>query len=590
MKKYIWLLVVFVTTIINAQDKKQIVKDSVKTEVVKVVTSYVPKITDAFKIKQKPTISHTKETEKKQLNYQIYSVPVASTFIHKSGSLKKINLGKRERLYANYLSAGFGNMAAPFLEGYFKRSMNYDSELSGYFKFLLSLNPVQNSQLSSTFYNLDFDLNHQQSERYFSWKVGLDLDRDKYNWYGLPTNINFRDRVIDAIEEGQTFGSYKLYGSVDFDESYLDTVHGAVSFFADGFSSSEFNIDLGADFNFSLDRIHRNLNDLSLKTTLNYIGSKFDKAYENQDELKYRFFTAGLNPSYEFILNDLEIRLGAKGYFSLELESNTNHLMVYPDVQLSHPIVKNFANIYVGASGGLYNNSYKNFTDENPFLSPSLNIVQTNEKYNAFAGIRGKMGQQFGYNLKGSYSDIEDMPFFVLNHSKSNGERTTDGNAFILYGYEYGNSFKVVYDNVKLVTISAEATFEGIKDLALSANLQYNQFTLENIEHPWNTPEIKGELAGLYKVSKWYAGANIFFVGDRKGILYENNSAFPYTTVDLESYIDINFNGGYQFHDDFSVFLNLKNVLSNNYQRFTNFQVQGFQAMAGISWKFDTLF
>ncbi|HAO14157.1 MAG TPA: hypothetical protein DDE71_01110, partial [Tenacibaculum sp.] len=79
MKKYIWLLVVFVTTIINAQDKKQIVKDSVKTEVVKVVTSYVPKITDAFKIKQKPTISHTKETEKKQLNYQIYSVPVAST-------------------------------------------------------------------------------------------------------------------------------------------------------------------------------------------------------------------------------------------------------------------------------------------------------------------------------------------------------------------------------------------------------------------------------------------------------------------------------------------------------------------------------
>ncbi|CAM1372118.1 hypothetical protein [Tenacibaculum xiamenense] len=590
MKKHVWLLVMFAITIVNAQENTTKTKDSVKTEVVKVVTSYVPKITDAFKLKQKPAISHTKETEKKKLEYQIFSVPVASTFIPKSGTLKKINLGKRERLYANYLSAGFGNMVAPFLEGYFRRSVNYDSELAGYARFFLSLDPVENTQLSSTFYNLDLDIYHQQTERYFTWKAGLDLERNKYNWYGLPTNIDFTERVIDAIEESQTHGFYKLYGNIDFDDSYINTANGAISFFADGFSSTEFNIDLGANFKFPLDRIHRNLNDFSLKTTVNYLGGKFERGYESQDKINYGFLTFGLNPSYEFAVKDLEVKLGAKGYFALDTEKSINHLLVYPDVELSYPIVKDFANIYLGASGGLYNNSHKSFTDDNPFVSPTLNITQTNEKYNAFAGIRGKMGQQFGYNLKGSYSDIEDQPFFALNHSKSDGTRTTDTNAFVLNGYEYGNSFRTVYDDIKLMRVFGEVTFEGIQNLTLGANMEFNQFTLTNIEHPWNAPEVKGEIFGSYKVEKWYAGANIFFVGERKGIQYAGNNPIPFSTVDLDSYIDVNFNGGYQFHDDFSVFVNLKNVLSNDYQRFTNFRVQGFQALAGISWKFDTLF
>lgn len=590
MKKHVWLLVMFTITIVNAQEKTTKANDTIKTEVVKVVTSYVPKITDAFKIKQKPVITHTKETEKKKLDYQIFSVPVASTFIPKSGTLKKIDLGKRERLYANYLSAGFGNTVTPFVEGYFRRSMSHDSELGAYARFIMSLDPVQNTRLSSTYYNLDLDITHQQTERYFTWEAGLNLERNKYNWYGLPSNINFTDRVIDAIEEDQTYGYYNLFGSIDFDESYIDKANGSLSFFSDSYSSAEFSINLGTDFKFPLDQINRSLNDLSLHTSLNYIGGKFDKSYEDQNKVNYSFFTAGLHPMYKFDIKDLAVKLGGKVYFSLDIENNANQFFVYPDIELSYPIVKDFANVYVGATGGLHNNSFKNFSDDNPFVSPTLNVLQTNEKYNAFAGVRGKMGQQFSYNLKGSYANIENQPFFNLNYSKSDGNRTTGSNAFILFGYEYGNSFRVIYDDIKRVSIFGEVAFEGIKDLTIGANIEVNQFTLTNSEYAWNTPKVKGEIFGTYKVEKWYAGANFFFTGARKGVQYDGPAATPYTSIDLKSYIDINFNGGYQFHDDFSVFLNLKNVLNNSYQRYTNFGVQGFQAMAGLTWKFDTLF
>lgn len=589
MKKHVWLLVLFAISVVNAQEKTT-AKDTIKTEVVKVVTSYVPKITDAFKIKQKPVITHTKETERKKLDYQINSVPVASTFIPKSGTLKKMDLGKRERLYANYLSAGFGNTVTPFLEGYFRRSTNFDSELAGYARFLLSLDPVQNTPLSSTYYNLDLDISHQQTARYFTWQAGLNLERNKYNWYGLPTNIMFRDRVIEGIEEDQTYGYYKLFGNINFDESLINNADASISFFSDAFSSAEFSIDLNANFKFPLEGIHRELNDLSVNTSINYLGGKFDKAYEDQSQINYSFVTAGIHPFYEFAIKDFEVKLGGKAYFAMDMENSNNSFLFYPDVELSYPVVKDFANIFVGATGGLYNNSHKSYSDDNPYVSPTLQITQTNEKYNAFGGIRGKLGQQFSYNLKGSYAAIEDQPFFTLNYSKSDGTKNTGSNAFILFGYEYGNSFRVVYDDIKRVSILGEVAFEGIKNLTIGGSMEYNQFTLTNIEHPWNTPKIKGEVFGTYKVEKWYAGANIYFVGERKGVLYEGAQASPFTPINLKSYIDVNFNGGYQFHDDFSVFLNLRNVLNNSYQRYTNFGVQGFQAMAGLTWKFDTLF
>jgi outer membrane receptor protein involved in Fe transport len=49
----------------------------------------------------------------------------------------------------------------------------------------------------------------------------------------------------------------------------------------------------------------------------------------------------------------------------------------------------------------------------------------------------------------------------------------------------------------------------------------------------------------------------------------------------------VNLNGGYHFNDKFSAFLRLNNVLNTAYQRFANFNTQGFQALAGITYKFD---
>jgi hypothetical protein len=594
MKKHLGLLVLFVISIANAQEKKapEKTKDTIiKTEVVNVVTSYVPKITDAFKIKQKPIIKHTKETEKKELEYTIFSVPVASTFIPKSGVMKKVDLGKRERLYPNYLSLGFGNKISPFLEASVRKSESYDSEFGANIKFLLSADPVEKTRLSSTYYDASLNLFYAQQERYYNWKAGFNAERSQHNWYGLPTNIAFNDATISNIEEEQAYNSFKVFGTIKFDDSYLEEAGGSVSLFSDAFSSSEFLIDGNAKFKFPLDGINRQFNDLYINTTLSYIGTKFENGYETQGQLKHSFLNFGVHPTYKFNVQDLAIKIGAKTYFSLDIENKDNNFVIYPDLEISYPIVNDFANAFVGASGDLETNTYKSLSTKNPYISPTQNLLRTNRMYDVFAGIRGKLDFQFSYNFKASYADIENNPFFALNQSKSDGTNIAGTNAFTFFGYEFGNSFNTEYDDIKLVSFFGEIAFDGIKNLNVGLNGQFNQYTLTKESQPWNAPKIKGELFGTYKTDKWFAGANFFFVGQRKGKLYEIPSSLaPPIAINLNSYFDINFNGGYHFNDSFSAFLNLNNVLNNSYQRFNNFNVQGFQAMGGLTWKFDSLF
>ncbi|CAM1334886.1 hypothetical protein [Tenacibaculum aestuariivivum] len=596
IKKHLVLLVLFALSTANSQEKTsekvlEKTKDTIiKTEVVNVVTSYVPKITDAFKIKQKPVIKHTKETQKKELDYQIFSVPVASTFIPKSGGMKKMDLTKKEAIFPNYLSVGFGNKISPFLEANFRRAENYNSEFGAHLKFLLSADPIENIPLSSTYYTMGVNLFYAQQQRFFNWKAGIKATRNKHNWYGLPSNISYTNATISAIEEEQAHNLFKVFSEFKFDDSYINKANFAVSFFSDIINSSEFLIEGNATFKLALDNLYRNLNDLYINTTLSYLGNQFENSYLNQEEVNNGFFTIGVHPTYKLKVQDLAIKIGAKTYFSMDIENKANNFFIYPDIEISHPIIANYANVFIGVSGNLETNSYNSLSNKNPYISPTQKLLQTNKKFNAFAGIRGKLKNQFSYHIKVSYADIENNTFFALNQSKSNGDNIAGSNSFSLHGYEYGNSFNTEYDDTKLASFFAEVAFEGIKNFTIGFNTQLNKFTLTNQLESWNTPDIKGEIFGTYKMNKWYAGTNLFFAGERKGKLYEIIPTQTYTTVNLESYFDINFNGGFNFSDSFSVFLNLNNVLNNNYERFNNFNVQGFQAMGGLNWKFDSLF
>lgn len=569
------------STLVIAQTKKA--KDTIKTEVINVVTSYTPTISDAFKIKKNPKIQLGAKNQKKQLKYQIFSAPVASTFIPKSGVAKGINMGVKERLYKNYLAAGFGNNTTPFLEAFLHHATRFENDFGLYAKYISSENSIDATPLNSNFSNMTFGAFYKQEERYLTWKIGANYEQNKYNWYGLPSTITYLPATISAINEEQTYRNFETDAEIVFEDFLINSSKVNLSFFSDGLSSKELRFVLKPQFKISLKNIGRKFNDLILDTSFDYLNGEFAQSYSAATRLEHSFFTVGAAPKYNFEYNDFTFRIGVKLYFTSDLENKISQVFVYPDININYPLVANYVNVYVGAGGDLNTNTYKSFSDKNPYISPTQFITQTNKKYDFFGGLNGKLSPNISYDFKASYSDEDDKALFMRNNSKSDGTKTTG-----LLGYEYGNSFSVIYDDIKTLSFSGEFTVDVNRNLVIGTNGEFNSYTTKNQAEAWNLPTMNAEIFANYKTIKWYTGVNVFFVSDRKDVTYSGTYPSAINGIQtLKSFVDLNINGGYHFNDKFTAFIKMNNVLNSEYQQFSNFKVQGFQVLGGISYKFD---
>ena len=589
MKKFLAILfLIFTVVSVKAQKKKpkKNVKDSVKTEVVHVVTSYIPKVSDATKLRKKPKIIFGKQSKKKPLQYTIFSAPVASTFIPKSGTVKGVDLGVKEQLYNNYIAGGFGNNNTPFFEMYLSHMSKFENEFGLYTQYISSDNTIETTPLNSEFSNFSTELFFKQKAHYFDWKINLKSERNNYNWYGIP-NLPFTTNTINAIGEKQVFALFQLNGELLFDDSLINTISSSFSSFTDFFKSKETKFVLSPSFQFPLYKLGKNFNDLEVDTKIEFLSGNFVKDYTNTATINYAFINVSAHPMYRFKWNDFSFKLGTKLYFSADTENKLNDFFIYPDIRISYPVLKDQLFVYAGTSGDLYTNSYEQFVDENPFVSPTMFITTTNESYSFFGGFSGKFSNNVAFNIKGSYSNIEDKPLFIRNNSKSDGTFSSVAGVD-LKGYEYGNSFAVFYDDIQTLSLLTEFTIDASKNISTGLNFRYNNYITTKQLFAYNLPNLEGNLFAFYKKDKVYAKANLFYVGKRKDLLYTGIYPSAISAVQtLKAYIDLNINGGYHFNDKFSAFLRMNNVFNTKYQRFSNFNVQGFQILAGATWKFD---
>ena len=583
MKKYSFVLILIMSLGQVFSQKKPKKKDSI-VEVINVITSYTPTISDAFKIKKTPKIILSNTTSKKKLSYSIFSAPVASTFVPKSGVVKGIDVGKKERLFDNYLALGFGNYTTPFIEFFLHQNRKFETDYGIYLKYTSSENGVKNTFLNNEFSTLNLGGFYLKEERGFTWKIGGNMYQKQYNWYGLP-NISFDNNTINSIAAEQTYGFYEVESEVVFENSYFDNIKGALSLFDDKFGSKEVGFLLKPSLKIPLGFISKSLSELELQTNINYLQGEFEQNYLNNSNIKYSFFNLGIHPVYRVNWNKLSIKLGSKIYLTSDIENSLTDILAYPDLEITYPVIPNLINFYAGAGGDLNMNSFQKFSEQNPFVSPTLFLTQTNEQYNLFGGINGTISSNISFNVKASYKSDEDHALFVRNNSKSNGVFNASTS---LLGYEYGNSFNVFYDDISTLSIFGEIEIDASKRFSIGATIQTNSYSTTFQQEAWNLPKIEGAIYGKYKNNNWYANANIFFVGSRMDVQY--NGTFPSTIASIESldaFTDMNLNGGYHFSDFFSAFIKLNNILGTDYDRYANYNVLGFQVLAGITYKFD---
>ena len=563
------VLVVFLFQFSFAQKKEQI-----GTETVNVVKPYTPKISDAFKVKEIPELNEEANAKKETIKYTIFSFPVASTFTPSKGKAEGVEKEKPTQLFKNYATFGVGNYGTFIGELFVNHDLNNTDYVGGMFRHHSSEGGIKNVALENRFFDTSLDLMYGSNQKDVSYNVDLGYQNQIYNWYGLPAN--FDSTLINGINPQQTYGTISLGGNVTLNESILNKASLKYNHFSDASGSSENRF-------YAKPTVEFDVMDSAVKTNIivDYVGGSFKNNYLNTNttRVKYGFTNFGIVPSFVMQQDDWTLNIGAGLFYSLDTENSNNKFLVYPQINASYKVVGDLMIFYAGAEGNLEQNSYMNFVNDNPFLSPTLNIAPTDKQYDIFAGLKGKLANNVSYNLRASYVNERNKALF-----RSNDYNENPGNN----DYAYGNSFQVVYDDMKTLRFYGELKADFSKDVSFGINGTFSSYTNDFQQEAWNLPTIKINSNLDFNITKkWFAGANVFYVGERKDFQINTDFAANAAPVTLKSYFDVNANVGYKYSDRLTAFARANNITNNAYQKWLNYPVQGFQLVLGANYKFD---
>jgi hypothetical protein len=540
-------------------------------EVVNIVKPYTPTISDAFKVKETPSLNDSISTTKKEVKYSIFSVPVASTFTPSKGKATTVEKTKPIKLYDNYATLGFGNYTSILGEFYSNFEISRTDNAGFFFRHNSSQGDIKDVKLDNKYYDTSLDANYTSRQKDATYRLDAGVEHQLYNWYGMPDVVYIQEPNVQINPQQTYIGGY-AGGSIALDDSYFERASLNIRYLGDAFSSSEFNATLKPEFSFPLENL-----TLKVDGDIDYLSGSFDKNYTNTSAIKYSCLNAGLAPSITFVNDDLSVSLGVAAYVSLDSENSNTDFSLYPRLNASYRLMDETVIVYGGAEGGLQQNSYYNFKEENPFVSPTLNVAPTKKLYEGFGGVKGKLSNSVAYNVRASYGKDEKRALFQANFINL----LAPG----LEGYQFGNSFNVVYDDVNTLAFFAELKVEVSNTFSLGINGTYNSYSTDLQNEAWNLPDLKASIFSNFNITeKLYGGASLFYVGERQDLY-----ADPFTTqeITLDGYVDANINFGYRFTDRLSVFVKGSNLFGDNYEKWLNYPVQGIQGLAGVTYKFD---
>ena len=560
-------------TISFSQDRKN---DTINTGVIDVVKPYTPTISDAFKVKEIPTLDDKTTETKKEIKYNIFSFPVASTFTPAKGKAAVVEKRAPVKLFDNYATLGVGTYTTILGEVYLNHTISRTESVGGYVSHHSSQGGIEGLSFDDNFSDSKINVNYSSRLRDLAWNVEGGFQQQMYNWYGVPES-QIEQAQTNGIEVDHSFYNAHFGGDISFEDTYINSGSFFFRRFGDNQGSGENRFIAKA-------KVDVPINDVEISTNFkfDYLGGTFDRNYFTNDELRYGNFVVGVSPTYELKQDDLTVNLGVSAYYLNDKESGDNKFYLYPNVTASYRLVNDVLIAYGGIQGDLIQNSYYGFATENPFVSPTLFISPTDQLYNAYIGLKGKLSSNMSYNISGSYIADRNKALYKTNVIRNLSPQNN---------YDYGNSYGIVYDDIETFGVAGEINVDINRNFKLGIKAEYFTYNTDNEAEAWNLPDVKGSLFLDYQINEhWFAGANLFYVGERKDQLVLEDTLIPEDSVlnaILDSYFDANAHLGYHINDQISIFAKANNIANEGYQKWQNFPVQSIQFLAGATYKFD---
>lgn len=519
-------------------------------------SEFQPTIKDALKFSDVPEIKDTVKRIK-DLKYGITSVPLFPKYQVQPIAQAKLQNEPLNKLYHSLLKVGYGpiyNM--PYGEFWIgntrSRETNYGAHLK-HFSGTPHLEGVGYGGYSDN----EVNLFAKQFYKKHTLSGDFNYERNVVHYYGYDTSLN-------KLENDFTRQRYQfIQPKIRLVSHYTDSTH--------------INHDIGLSY--------YNLQNLYRETENNIKFNANGSMYINKEKLNVNLLTdfynhkqsndtindliVSLNPSFEAGGNKWHADIGLTG--TLDNFKDKTRFYFFPKLNVFYNVYENMIIPYAGVTGGLIKNSFRTLSKENSFVDTTLHYSNTNNKYNAFVGLRGNLSSKTSYDAKVSYAQYDSLQFFVVDYSGTN---------------QIYNRFNVAYDNTTLLTVSGQLKYQLKEKLNIMAKGNYYLYKTKNLERAYQKPDYDLTFSGTYNLqSKIIIKADLFFVGQQWALTQTQDTSGAYvpSSKQLKGWADINLGAEYRYSKMLSFFVQLNNIANQRYYRWDRYPSQRFNFMFGVT-------
>ncbi|MEL0301404.1 MAG: hypothetical protein VW976_05915, partial [Flavobacteriaceae bacterium] len=514
MNKVTLLAVVLVFPLFVYAQKE---KEDIGTQEVTVIKSYTPSLQDVFKLRNSPETLDSIVAPKKEVEYSIFSVPVASTFIPSKGTARKLVPKKQKPQFNSGGSLGFGN----FNQLLFEYNTNFNIDRRQKIDWVIYYNgllkPIKEMQLDSKQGNLLLNVSHQYATTKRNSFSQINFRQHQQSFYGLRNPIE-DDFILAQIQPQQRLNYFSVSSAWQWYNPLVKKLSLDSYLTTDAFGSAEVEVDFSSKFQVLWGGVA-----FTLLPEVTYLSTSFEEDFYSREAVDYRSGNARISLFASKINGNFKFKIGAKAAMGIGDEFEEKNFFLYPELALSYrPQKGNFAP-FLNLTGTLQQNSFRALTHENPYVAPAIRLQAANIPYQVQLGTRSKFaaGWEFQWNL-----------FYEQNEKQALYQNVgIDIDRQNIIPYRYANSFEVVYANLHKVGVEAQlgAAFKNGGRLQFKA--RYADFSFDNVNEDiplvqqtvFNIPQLSLHLNGTLKVSqKFYLQWYVKHLGERTNAYRDN--------------------------------------------------------------------
>ncbi len=543
----------------NTQAQNDIQKE------VKVVKPYEPTLSDASKINLLPeTEDNTQYNVNPDFSYSINPQKMVAGFDVRPITSAKMVASPLSRYYKTYLKLGLGNYFTPLAEISINSLRSKDKIYGINFNHISSRGKVKldnNEKVFAGYGKTDVTAYGTKIMHNSIITGNAGISTNKVFSYGYNPEI---DTTLDKEDIKQNFLELKAgiqLKSLKTDSNkFIYDVALNYHYFQDLESNKENDVLINANFQNGFDD-----KIIGLRTKTNFILQTFEESFNSAQIL--------LNPYVTKATQEWRFELGANAI--IHHADTTTKIGITPNINLQFNIIPQIMTAYLGANGKWDVNSYRNITNENPFVLPiqkQLNIPSKNN-LETFAGIKGNFSSQLSYQVNGFYSVVKDMIFYANVNS--------DTEDLI------GNQFVIIRDDAELSGLEAEISYSLDEKIKINSLLSLVDYNLDQFEYAWHKPSLTYEISGEYNLQdKIIAHIDFIGVGKRYGCMTNSTDTdnLNLESRELKGALNINLGAEYRYSKTISAFVNIYNLTGSNYSQWLFYPTQKFLITAGFTY------